>query len=382
MFPRAGFPVAAVLLAFILTLPLAAQDAVGAPAGLGGRLDLNFAALSPDPAPTEGAAPGSWSVAALGSGRLGLGLGLGTKAVKPELRLSWTTWPDTAFTLDRAWVKFRFPGLRGTLGLGRIGWGPALVLNPADLLFDSTSLMSSLAGDELRSAGKWLADCWIALGDESFVEALAVVPDPQLIGPTGFQVAVPAEISHLAGGLRASGGSGALSSEFATVLDGQAGVLRTAVSVQFHAGLDWYLSGKLTVPATAGIAVADDDFLQAGAGGFGVFDLGEGLGLSTRHEVLVRPRLDWTRKSASGNWALVTYHDLGLTLPDSWSATLRCLLSPLEPSALLAAELGWAPLQGLRFRLGAAFRLGGAGTTWAWKGPGAAGVSIGASTTW
>jgi hypothetical protein len=315
-----------------------------------------------------------------GAGRLSIGAG--NKSVKPELRLSWSSWPDLAFRLDRAWVKFRFPGLRGTLGLGRIGWGPALVLNPGDLLFDGTTLDAALGSDELRSSGKWLADAWMALGDEAFAEAIATLPDPVLAGPAGFRVPVPGPASHLAGGLRAAANSGAVGTEFAAAIDGSVGVLRAALSLQFHAGLDWYLCGRVTAPVATGSTVGADDQIQAGLGAFGLFDLGEGLGLSTRHELLVRPLLDWTVRSPSGNWALVSYHDLSLTLPESLSLTARCLLSPLEPSALLGAELGWAPLQGLRFSLGAGIKAGAAGATWAWAGPGAATLSLGASVAW
>ncbi|HTH13530.1 MAG TPA: hypothetical protein VMB23_03980, partial [Spirochaetia bacterium] len=82
------------------------------------------------------------------------------------------------------------------------------------------------------------------------------------------------------------------------------------------------------------------DGYQAGGGAFGLWDLGEGTSLATRHEVLANSQ-DLTGK-------LRSYHDLSVGLDGGWSLTGRLLYTAgsSDPWTPLA-DLRWGPLQNL-----------------------------------
>lgn len=276
-----------------LALPLAAQDL--APQ-LSGRMVSSFTWV-------EGGVPGGGDGLGLVTGRAGLIAG--TSAVKSELRFDLTNLPAPAATLNRAWVKFRFPGLRVTTGLGRVAWGPGFVYVPGDLLFDSTGSDVNFSSEELRSAGTWLADAWVSLGDEAFVE-MAALKDTAA--------------------LRVSAAPGGVTLEAAAAWNQTLKKATAAVSTQVHLGFDWYA----TLREDASGAV----------GAFGMVDLGEGYTLTTRHEALLR--------SPDPVTTLRTYHDGGLASADGWSVTARTLYSAADANPwTMSAEARWNPLQNL-----------------------------------
>ena len=267
------------------------------PAQISGRLDSAWA-WAADPAPGQGFGLSTGTLSVTG----------GTRDVKTEVRLGLASFPSPAVTLDRAWTKFRVPGWRFTAGLGRLAWGTGFVLVPGDLLFDSTSSAVNWTGDDLRSASAWLGDVWASLGDEAFAEA-AVLTDKA--------------------GARVSAAPGGVPLEASGIWDKAASAARAAVSAQVHLGLDWYATVR-----------RDPDGYQAGGGAFGLWDLGEGTSLATRHEVLANSQ-DLTGK-------LRSYHDLSVGLDGGWSLTGRLLYTAgsSDPWTPLA-DLRWGPLQNL-----------------------------------
>jgi hypothetical protein len=357
---------------------------------ISGRLDTGLGILSA----AAGAGDRSWSALGQAGGRLSVGTD--GRAVKPELRLGIATWPEPALSLDRAWVKFRFPGLRGTLGLGKLGWGPGLVLVPGDLLFDSTSPAASLGSDETRPGSAWLGDLWLALGDESFIEALVLSPAAQNqtragAGGQTVIVSLPGSLGRLAGGLRLVLGGESLGLELAWAADGRRECQLAALSGQFHLGVDWYLTVREALPFTlpAGWNATGD--LDLGAGAFGLFDLGGGISLASRHELLARPGRSWSSVESAhapaasadnAQAACLAYHDLAFGLPARLGAAVRVFWAPAEPSALVMGEFSWAPLQSLRLYLTASARTGAAGATWQGDAGGAFSLGLGAACTW
>lgn len=301
----------ALALGLVLAPALTAQDA---PVQLTGRLESSltwFHDELPDGGQSLGAVEG-WA-----------GLSGGTRDVKSELRLGYANLPTPALSLQRAWTKFRFPGMRFTTGLGRLAWGPGFVLVPGDLLFDNVGTELDFGGDELRVEGAWLGDAWFALGDEAFLEA-GVLQD--------------------AVGLRASAAPGGVTLEAAGAWDRTNDLVKAAVSSQFHAGVDWYAT--LRQDWSTREAPRDPwDRSVAGAGAFGLFSLGQDVSLTTRHEALVRAR-DWW-----GAWH--SYHDASVAW-DHWTVTGRVVVDR-TPAADAAwsptAEVRWAPLQNLGLSL-------------------------------
>lgn len=333
-----------------------------------------------------------------------LGLTAGGREVKTELRLTLTNHPKPEIDLERAWIKFRFPGWRGTLGWGRLGWGPGVVYAPGDLLFDSTSLSLDFAGEEWRSNGAWLADGYWGWGEEAFAEALIRVPALRVdtVGGAGFPQ--PSLASAFAGGWRISAVIEKLGWEAAYAADGENRLHKAALSVQFPAGLDWYLSARQDLSFEGGTVSQWLRGLSFGFGGFGIGELGDGLGFSTRHEALLRPwhhwqsvdlrtlgtvsKPRWDSDSPLGTsgaglpYAVYSYHDFSLVLPDHWSLSYRLLLSPVDPSTLVIGELAWAPLQGLRLYLRTLVQWGSESATYIWNRPGAIVLTAGALSTW
>lgn len=289
-----------------------AQDV---PVQLTGRLDSSYTWLQeplPDGGHTLGVVSG-WA-----------GLTGGTKDVRSELRLGYTSFPMAALALQRAWVKFRFPGVRFTTGLGRLAWGTGFVLVPGDLLFDSVGTSVDFSAEELRTQGAWLGDAWVSLGDEAFLEA-AVLKD--------------------SAGVRLSAAPGGVTIEAAGAWDRPTRAAKAAVSTQFHAGLDWYAT--LRQDWNTDDLAWDQDRSLAAAGAFGLWNLAEGLGLSTRHEVLAAGDRPQQPRS---------YHDIGLTLEGGWAVTGRLLGDVFQDGWTPGAEVRWAPLQNLALSASATFR--------------------------
>jgi len=285
-------------------LPLAAQDV---PVQLTGRMDSSFTWVN-DPLPDGGQSLGmvtGW-----------VGLTGGTKDVKAELRTSFTNVPALSLGLNRAWLKFRFPGVRFTSGLGRLAWGPGFVLVPGDLLFGSVGTELDFGADELRAQGAWLGDAWISLGDEAFAEA-AVLKD--------------------SAGLRVSAAPAGVTIEASGAWDRPTKTAKAALSTQFHAGVDWYatLRQDLSLETRA----LSPDQIQLGAGAFGLWTLGDGINLSTRHEVWA-PGTELTS-------LFRTYHDLGLAFDGGVSVTGRLLSDRARNDWSPSAEARWAVLQNL-----------------------------------
>lgn len=295
------------VLSWLLALPAGAQDLTP---DLSGRIDTSWnwtGAGSPGQGQTLGLVTGS------------AGLTAGTREVKTDLRLGLTNLPGPAVSLDRAWVKFRLPGVRFTGGLGRLAWGPGFVLVPGDLLFDAVGTGLDWQADELRSEPAWVADAWLSLGEEAFAEA-------------AFRTG--------AGGLRLSAAPFGVTLEAAGVWDRNSEVFKAAASTQFHLGLDWYATLRADAPETGG-----ESTLTSSAGAFGLWDLAGWGTLSTRHEALVPSAGPWDR--------LRTYHDAFLTFDGVWTIGSRVLWDAGTACLVPQTELRWTGIQSLRLYLSA-----------------------------
>jgi hypothetical protein len=251
----------------------------------------------------------------------------GTKDVKGTVRFDVADVSDQAPTaeLSRAWMKFRFPGVRFTTGLGRIGWGPGRVLVPGDLLFDSVGTELNFESDELRTAGAWLGDAWVSLGDEAFAEAAVV------------QSLVAARVSAAPGGVTL---------EAASAWDAAANTAKAALSTQFHLGVDWYATVREDLPAEASaLSPPAPSTTSAGAGAFGLWTL-EAFTLTSRHEL-------WFSDPGPAVQAK-TYDDLIASF-GNWSVVGRVLTNAFPVVLTPLAELHWGPLQNLGLYLVASF---------------------------
>ena len=266
----------------------------------------------------------SWNWVETGGQTAGLvtgwtGVTGGTKDVKSEVRLGLTNLPVPTVGLQRAWVKFRVPGTRVTTGLGRLAWGTGLVLVPGDLLFDSlgAGLGKELdfGNDELRTSAAWLGDVWVALGEEAFAEAAVL------------QNSVGARVSAAPGGVTL---------EAAGAWDRGTNGAKAALSTQIHLGVDWYATVRQDTAADH--PVLSPEGTSCGLGAFGLWDLGEGMSLTSRHEA-------WAANP--GAVRMKSYHDLILAFDAGWSLGARLLIDSFPDSAIPSAEVRWSALQNL-----------------------------------
>jgi len=251
----------------------------------------------------------------------------GTKDVKGTVRFDVADVSGQAPTaeLSRAWMKFRFPGVRFTTGLGRLGWGPGLVLVPGDLLFDSVGTELNFESDELRTAGAWLGDAWLSLGDEAFAEAAVV------------QSLVAARVSAAPGGVTV---------EAASAWDTAAKRAKAALSTQFHLGVDWYATVREDLSADASaLSPPTPSTTSAGAGAFGLWTV-EAFTVTSRHEL-------WFANPGPAVQAK-TYDDLTASF-GNWSVVARVLTTAFPVVLTPLAELHWAPLQNLGLYLVVSF---------------------------
>jgi hypothetical protein len=369
----------------------------GADSSLSGRLDSSFNVLSSHPGDANGDS-------ALGLVYGDVSLTAGTKDVKSEFRVNLINYPVPTAILDRAWVKFRFSEVRGTMGLGRLGWGPGFVYVPGDLMFDSTSLSVNFDSDELRSSANWLGDAYLSLGEEAFAEAMVLSPAPQTIATNGVGSPFPGPASQVAGGIRVSASPGGVTLEGAAAVDGADSLCKIAVSTQFHALADWYSTVREDLPTNPGSNYTVGEGMSLGLGAFGLFDLGEGYGLSTRQEALLRPWHHWVpldlRTLGSGTslgvdpdsppgsagvgepYALYTYHEVNLTMPENYILTFRALLSPVDASGLGIVQLSWAPLQELSLYVRGSSQFGTDSATYQWNSLGSIELGAGAVVVW
>jgi hypothetical protein len=236
------------------------------------------------------------------------GLNGGTRDVKVELRATATNAADPASppvgVLDRALLKFRFPGVRFLTGWGKLAWGPGLVLPAADLLFGPAS------------ASTWLAESWVSLGDEAFAE-LAGTRDQW--------------------GVRVSVAPWGVTLEAAVTANMQ-GFRSGALSAQAHLLLDWYLATRWdgAVPTLA-------------AGAFGSWTLNEDLTLTTRHEGMAVSSNPLPYVDFAPGWSL--WDDVTLAWSEGVSVSFRATgkASDAEVWGRWTPSVAavWKPLQNL-----------------------------------
>ncbi|MFW5690018.1 MAG: hypothetical protein ACOC1U_10640, partial [Spirochaetota bacterium] len=145
-------------------------------------------ALSAEVRPTAGVevyetvfrqADDEWRLASNGLGRVTLA-GTGSRNVRGELSIRFPTTTLPIPQIERAYLRFRLPWFRSTLGAAPLSWGEGILLNEADfpnLGYDPAQ--DFLSGD-YRANALWQAQVYVPIGPLAFVEAIALpaLPDP------------------------------------------------------------------------------------------------------------------------------------------------------------------------------------------------------------
>ncbi len=262
-------------------------------------------------------------------------------------------------SLDKAYIKARFPEFRLTAGKTRLSWGDGFVFNAGDILFDSVSTTVDLSSSEVRSDTAWLVAANLPLGRFSFVEAVILPPTDELLEA----------ITHISAGGRLYTTIDTLKFETGYMYHGGA-----AAYHQIYAGLqgnieaDWYLTGAASLPADGtGFTDMFESSLDITAGLFYLMQIDSVRTLTLRLEGLVQPFQSWTESTTEGTeYGVLLYPEISLTPSDTISLSLRSIISPIDGSAQITAGGSWNVFQGfsiLGYLIG---QVGDAEDTFSW----------------
>lgn len=281
------------------------------------------------------AGPEEWQLATSGLGTVTFE-GVGSRNVRGEIALTVPADPVPALAVERAFIRFRLPWFRMTLGGAPLSWGEGILINAGDLPNPAYDPTADILSGDFRADPVWQVQLYVPMGPFSFVEVVAL---PPLADPATGTFPAFAEVR-----------SGARAYVDADLVALQLGYLyedpfhRFYTSLQGSLGVDLYL--VLAHEIEAGIADPFEQVLDSitlSAGGFTSFDLGRDMVLAVRLEGEIVPQELEDGLPGAASLASTIDWTLGPTV----NLGLQALLAPVDPSTLLAASVSWNVDQGL-----------------------------------
>ncbi len=332
-----------------------------------------------------------WALTSSGSGAFSF-KSSGNKNVKADLAFSFA-FPETdiseaagvpsgtvlmpLLSLDRAWVKARFPWFRVALGKTRLDWGEGFVFNAGDIIQGSTDTTVDLTAAELRTETNWLAALNIPLGRFSFIEGVYLPPEPDI------------DAGESIGRINKSSGGGRLYTKLAgvkieagyffdqTAADNSSGEALSArhepyFSLQGNLLADWYLSTSAALPDSGNPEELFRDSLNISGGLFYIKQLNSISTISFRIEGLYNPFFSWQEESRDQNseppvYALLLYPEISWSPVDTVNLSVRSIWSPVDMSAMAAIGAGWNVFEGFDLNFYAVANAGDPDDTFAWN---------------
>lgn len=317
----------------------------------------------------------------------------GNANVRAEVAVDFN-FPDLSgipvITLDKAYVKAKFPSFRLTAGKTRLGWGDGFVFNSGDVVFGSISPQVSLIGTELRTDTAWMTAVNIPLGRFSFIEALVVAPE-MLYDTTDPLNPIPiglGKIQDMGTGARLYTKLGSLKLETGYYFDGtdvtDYDVKSTAatetltiptfhrpyISLQGNLGADFYLNSSVAIPTGNGAYLEDilKDTFNISFGVFHMMEAGYGNNLTFRLESVVLPFLNWKENDGiAGSYALLLYPEIVFAYGQNITISLRSVFSPIDLSAMITGGFSWNVFEGFNLLAYANFLAGDGNDTFSWS---------------
>ncbi|MBI9100914.1 MAG: hypothetical protein JEY99_00755 [Spirochaetales bacterium] len=256
-------------------------------------------------------------------------------------------------TLDRAYVKARFPVLRLTAGKTRLGWGDGFVFNSGDVIFGSTSPYVDLTASEIRTETDWMTAINIPFGRFSFLEGLIMTPEADADAGKYF-----GEIQDLSAGGRIYTKVGGIKVEAGYMFRGNSDspLHRPYLALQGNLVIDWYLSGSVALPASLNASQEEiedglKDSFNISGGLFHIQELNRVSSMTFRIESLVMPFMAWEESSPATTaeiptYGLLLYPEILYLPSDTLSLSLRSVVSPIDISAQITAGGSWNIFQG------------------------------------
>lgn len=308
--------------------------------------------------------------------------------VKADLALDFN-FPDLSgipvITLQKAYVKARFPSFRLTAGKTRLGWGDGFVFNSGDVVFGSISPDVSLVGSEIRTDTAWLTSFNVPLGRFSFVEALIKAPDMIYSGTTPVGLG---KAEDLGAGGRIYTKLGGIKLEAGYFFDGTDIVdydlshtvavesydidcfHRPYFSIQGNLGADFYLSSSVALPGNYGDILAETAQYtwNISFGLFHLIEVGYDNSLTLRLESVFLPFRDWKEdEGVSGSYAVLLYPEIAFAYGQSMNFSVRSIFSPIDLSAMITGGFSWNIFEGFNLLAYANFLAGDGNDTFSWS---------------
>ena len=316
---------------------------------------------------------GDYSVGATGSSEAKISYrSRDNRDVKAQVTLDAAVAETAMMDVSRAFIKTRFPGFRLTIGKTRLAWGDGFMFNAGDVIFDSVSTSVDLTGDELRTAGKWLASAYVPLGRFSYAEAVVLPPqfdpltytiDSRIAEQTGSS---PPELpggEETSGGMRLVFKPAGIKLETGYLYSGKTSEHRPYINLQGNLLVDWNISASTALgndPAEEG-----RDNLAVSFGLFRLFKTGYSSTLNVRLEGLLRPWGSW--EVSAGDYGLYLYPELSFSPDDRRTVFYRAVVSPVDVSAIHIVGASWNIYQGFKLLFYAGAATGEDGDTFSWN---------------
>lgn len=286
----------------------------------------------------------------------------GNKYVKSQLTLDFVSVRNVAtVTIAKAWVKFRYPKVRGTVGKNRITWGEGTAFNAGDVIFDdyiapseSEAETLDLTADELKSINRTMALLAFPLGKFTIAEVIYLPYDflTNAELTTAATTNTPPEdkevYEHSYGGRLLTKAKG-IKIESGYIYNGIISTHKPYVSFNGTLLLDYHLSSSINVKH----GESDFDFwkesVKVSGGLFYLFELENDKTLTLRLETMLKPYGTWEHsenESEQKEYGVLLYPEVAFVPGNDLSLFFRSIVSPIDVSCKNTFGVNWKTYQG------------------------------------
>lgn len=300
----------------------------------------------------------------------------GTKNVKSQLTLDFLSMRNlSTLGIKKAWIKFRYPKVRVTLGKNRITWGEGAAFNAGDVIFDDYISPESsdveafdLTADELKSINRTMVLLSFPIGKFSFAEGIYLPYDfftTTELTTAATTSTVPDDKGldqHSYGGRLVTKASG-IKIETGYIYNGAESLHKPYVSFNGTLLLDYHLSSSVNILHGESDSDLWKNSFKISGGLFYLFELEgeEDRTLTLRLESMFKPFGVWESSEDSTKqkeYGVLLYPEVSFVPNDEISLFLRSIVSPVDISSKSTLGLNWKTYQGFSIGTFLSFNLG------------------------